>query len=85
MWNYEKERDHESWCIEHKPWIFNRVVWTHTIGNPADKYDTCYVFEKIQLSYLSKLIRAIQKFFMGEFNYIIYQNRRSSLTGFLED
>ena len=70
MWDFKKEQEYEQWCLDHRPWIFNRVVWSHVIGNPNDEYDTCYVYQLIQLSYLSKAIRAIKKLFMSDFDYI---------------
>ena len=71
MWDFKKEQEYEQWCLDHRPWIFNRIVWTHVIGNPLDEYDTCYIEQKIQLSYLSKAIRAIKKLFMSDFDYIV--------------
>ena len=75
MWDFEKEREYELWCLDHRPLIFNRVVWTHVIGNPLSEYDTCYVEQLIQLSYLSKAIRAIKRLFMSDFDYVKSLNK----------
>jgi hypothetical protein len=74
-WDFKKEQEYEQWCLNHRPLIFNRVVWTHVIGKPFDEYDTCYIYQKIQLSYLSKAIRAIKKLFMDDADYIQSLNK----------
>lgn len=75
--DFEKEAEYEAWCIEHPPWIFDRVVWTHVFGSiPPREYETTWIDSKIQLSYLSKFIRWFRHLFMSEESIWLEQCRK---------